>query len=140
VLSVGNNLSASTLSGASNAITLTTALSAAQSVSAAQAGTDASVNVTFSNANENGIANYAVLVSQNAALSEAAATNLYLGGKTKFVAKTDKNATVTADDTGAALSAGTYYVYVLSVADGTSAIANKLSAPSAVTINLQSSN
>ncbi len=130
VMSTGNNLSASTLSGASNALTLSVALTAAQAISGAQAGSDAVMNVTFSNSNEAGIAKYAILVTVNAALTEAEANSLYLSNKTTVVDRSTKSASVAADVTGTALIPGNYYVYVLSIADGVSAIANKLSAPS----------
>ncbi|MCQ6557513.1 copper amine oxidase N-terminal domain-containing protein [Paenibacillus mendelii] len=114
-----------------------------QNVTANQIGTTTGVNVTFTNSDENGIAHYAVLLVPQPAngLSEAEATNYYNQRNYTQVAKSARQINLSSaavDVNGAPIAYNVEYrVYVLSVADGTRATANKLSSSAPVVTLLE---
>jgi len=139
VLSVGNN-GANALSLSSNPLTLAAAVMPAPVVSGVTAVHDGAGNLTVSYslpAGEVGISQYAVFAARaSVPLNEAQAIASFSGNAGNFmpVGRSQSSVVLTLGNKsteGAQLTFGeTYYVYVLSVADGYSANAHKLSAPS----------
>jgi len=141
VLAVANGSVTNTLSNPSDTITLTQLVVVSapevQGVTAEQNGYAMELKVGFTLSDESGLAHYAVmLVPESAgALTEEAAAAYYKDGKYIKVDRTVKSLTLTGaslDVKGAPMAYNVQYrIYVLSIADGTRATANKLSSSNA---------
>ena len=136
VLATANGGTANALSGPSDEITIPTRVVPApevQNVTAQQGNGTMNLIVSFTNANETGIAHYAVLLVRETAgnLTEGMANSYYSSGNYTKVERTERSAVLTGasiDVSGAPMAYNTpYKVYVLSIADGTDATVNKLS-------------
>jgi len=132
-----NGGTANALSGPSDEITIPSRVVPApevQNVTAQQGSGTMNLIVSFTNANEAGIAHYAVLLVRetDGNLTENKANSYYLSGNYTKVGRTERSAVLTGasiDVNGAPMAYNTpYKAYVLSIADGSEATANKLSA------------
>lgn len=136
VLATASGGAANALSGPSDEITIATRVVPApevQNVTAQQGSGAMNLVVSFTNANDSGIAHYAVLLVRetDGNLTENMANSYYSSGNFTKVGRAERSVVLTGastDVSGAPMAYHTpYRVYVLSIADGTNATVNKLS-------------